>query len=274
VSCSKEAAGKKRKGITGGEKEEKKTRRTLKDVEKSLNAEIEMLKQQLTKKSEMMVQAEEKVKDLTKRNDVLETENADFKNKSKIPEFFPNIRREIQLFETESMQKIDIEALEREDIGKICRALEKDWKQMHKREVELTMEEDEYALSYRCNIKQAIVGTALGGPDGFCYDAEALHKYIQYNKWETVFQKDVESGAVHMRVMDWRSPNTRQVWDEAPFSLCIPGNKTVKTVRTKVKQSLLQKFMREIKKDGEVKTKNMKEIADLFGAEIKEVHRI
>ena len=275
-AAAKKAGEKKRKSNVGDEKEEKRTRRSLKDVERALNHEIETLKKTLAVTENKLHGAEEQRRESEKRNHLLEIQNALYKNKSNIPELFPNIKAEIQRMEANDMHdenlKIDIETLEKEDIAKICGALAKDLKKMHTKEIDMSMEEHEIGVHFRCNIKQAIPETALSGPDGFCYDVEALHKYIEHNKWNTVFQKDAESGAVHMRVLDWRSPNTRQVWDEAVFSLSHAVNNTVQGLRVDISKRRFAEYVRDVQSYVKTPVKNMKQIADMFGKEIVELH--
>jgi len=254
-------------------------RTSFKWVEKKLNKRIEYLLQKLGNANANLESHKEKITELESIADaqrerirVLQREVDKLTVKTNIPEFYPNTKREIECLENNGMmlqrqRTIDIENMDGDNLMKLTKALEADWKLMHKLEVQNILEGDKIAKEFQCSMNQSTVETALMGPDHYVYDVRALHRYVETNQLTVFFVKDV-SGAEYMRIPEWRSPNTRQVFQDATFRVDHRAHNILNHIRDDISQDLARDFFKDMQSYIHPKTMNMQKIAELFGKPI------
>ena len=258
----------------------KKARRSVKEVENMLNKRIEILHKQIAKANANLKKKEEEVNILTRFNDMqreqirnLLSEKRDMSLKTNIPEFLPNIKREIESLERndsvrQNQQAINIENVDGENIANLAEAIKNDWKAMHTREVNSILDRDKVAREFQCSMKQGITETAMLGPDNNVYDVMTLYKYVETNNLTAFFWKDGTSGAECMRVPGWRSPNTRQHFPDATFHIYHRAHNILNYIRNDISQELTRDFFRDIESYIHPQTMNMQQIAEMFGKSI------
>lgn len=196
-----------------------------------------------------------------------------FKHTAHIPLFLPHLKKEVERLEN-SLKRHRGEAMAGEalvhveelgskiDEHNIFFALTEDAKNMLKRKVEAEMQADEVAQELRCTIGHETFKTALTGPDGFLYEAVELCRYIEHNGWEVEM---CGSDNQHLRVKQWKSPNTREVFGEALFTLSHTTHNILRSLRNKISKRLLDEFVAEMTESVHEPSKSMKEVGSLFG---------
>ena len=249
-----------------------KQRRSLKSVESEMQAKIEKLNKQLGSVKNESAQlkkklsvAEKKVVDLVFETGALK-DQADVLNLLPgVAKFAENVREE---HKDDQRSISEIYEAETDLIDKLCGALQPDWERVHKQHIENQMEDDRYASIFVCKIKREVPTTALSAPDTFAYDAECLMQQVMYNNLDVKFCRDAETGSVSIKVKDWKSPATREVFETATFKLHVNAHQVLRLSREHYVDKVLQGFCQKVRADMKVIPKTMKELAEMYKMEI------
>jgi hypothetical protein len=265
----------KRAAEQNADEKQPKQRRSLKSVESEMKTTIDKLNKQLgnlknesTQLKKKLSVAEKKVVDLVFENGALKTQVGVLKLLPGVAKFAANLREQNK---DDTREVSEIYEADTDLTAKLCGALQLDWEGVNKQNIENQMEDDRYASTFICKIKQEVPKTALMAPDTFTYEAEWLMQQALYNKLDIKFCRDAESGCVSIKVKEWKSPVTREVFETGIFKLHVNAHQVFSLAREDLVDKLVQGFCQRVRAEMTVIPKTMKELAEMYEMEIVNV---
>lgn len=201
------------------------------------NAEMTRLREELARVTDKLKGAECELKNM--------------KTKSRIPDFLPNIKTEIEFAESrrtqaETTDMITMDELKKQEAKRILHALAKDANIMVEKNIQKELEDNEIAQEYMCCLTQDHIEFALIGPDGFHYDKKGLLDYIKHNHLFYFASLAPDTQVFRLLVKEWKSPNTREVFSCAYFSVDHAANNVLFKLHRKIANKVDGDFRQHI----------------------------